>query len=68
MRLSIVEAVPGAVSVYGRSVAGVHLAGLIKARSKSVKTGGNSVVVSVELKGGNKGLLDTLIDVVNDLD
>ncbi|KAJ3377549.1 AP-3 complex subunit delta-1 [Entophlyctis sp. JEL0112] len=48
LRLGIVEAVPQAVSVYGRGYHGVHVAGLVKVREKDAKS-------SAMLKGKGKG-------------
>ncbi|KAJ3068375.1 AP-3 complex subunit delta-1 [Podochytrium sp. JEL0797] len=83
MRLTVVEQVPLAASVYGRSVGSgqVHVAGVIKARVKAKPAnsmmkaiggsggGGSGVgggIVSVELKSGDVGLIDVLIEEVNE--
>ncbi|KAJ3120432.1 AP-3 complex subunit delta-1 [Physocladia obscura] len=47
LRLSVVEAVPLAASVYGRAWSGTHVAGLIKARVKEQKVGGLMKMKSV---------------------
>ncbi|KAJ3066880.1 hypothetical protein HK102_007539, partial [Quaeritorhiza haematococci] len=79
LRLGVVEVVQGAMSVYGRSVQGWHVAGLIKVRTKVPRpTGAGGLggagasggklggVVMAELKCGNRQLIDGLIDEVND--
>ncbi|KAJ3026157.1 UNVERIFIED_CONTAM: AP-3 complex subunit delta-1 [Siphonaria sp. JEL0065] len=79
LRLSVVEEVPLAATVYGKSVCGdgIHVAGVIKARLKA--KAGNSMlkaaasasvsgggIISVELKSGDAGLIDVLIEEVNE--
>ncbi|KAJ1555263.1 AP-3 complex subunit delta-1, partial [Cladochytrium tenue] len=78
LRLRIVEAVPGAVSVYGRSLAGAHVVGLIKVRPKGAKaasatntasaSGSGPGVVTVEMRAGDRTLLDALVEAVDEMD
>ncbi|KAJ3399159.1 hypothetical protein HDV05_002022 [Chytridiales sp. JEL 0842] len=71
IRLQVVEYVPGAASVYARSVKGVHVAGLVKMKPKAAKPGVSAAavlgaLVVVELKCGDRGLVDVLIEESNE--
>ncbi|KAJ3316148.1 hypothetical protein HDU76_002051, partial [Blyttiomyces sp. JEL0837] len=78
LRLAVVEVIPGtAASVYARSLRGAHMAGLVKVRPKAAAPGrgkpsgpagkSNAGLVSVEFKCGDRGILDALIEEVNEL-
>ena len=70
IRFNLVELVPGAASIYAKSIKNAHVAGLVKVRSKVARVNGNVVntrIVSFELKCGDKHLLDALIDEIGDL-
>ncbi|TPX33731.1 hypothetical protein SmJEL517_g03404 [Synchytrium microbalum] len=67
LRLSVVEIVGAGVSILGRAH-NSYVAGLIKGRPKPAKPGASATsgVVSVELKGSDRALIDAILEEISD--
>ncbi|KAJ8656449.1 hypothetical protein O0I10_007772 [Lichtheimia ornata] len=67
IRLQVVEVVPGAASLYGKSVTDVQVAGLLKYTIPSA-TEDNTISVTIDLKCTDDGFLEALIDEISSLE
>lgn len=67
IRLQVVEVVPGAASLYGKSITDVQVAGLLKYTIPSA-TEDNTISVTIDLKCTDDGFLEALIDEISSLE
>lgn len=64
--LRVVEVVPGAASLYGKSMRGVQIAGLLK-YTLSMDSDPKTATLSIDLKSTEDDLLEGLIDELSNL-
>ncbi|KAI7881383.1 hypothetical protein K492DRAFT_161622 [Lichtheimia hyalospora FSU 10163] len=67
IRLQVVEVVPGAASLYGKSVTDVQVAGLLKYTIPS-SAEDNTIDITIDLKCTDDGFLEALIDEISCLE
>ena len=67
IRLQVVEVVPGAASLYGKSVTDVQVAGLLKYTITSAAED-NTIDITIDLKCTDDGFLEALIDEISCLE
>ncbi|KAJ3283140.1 AP-3 complex subunit delta-1 [Borealophlyctis nickersoniae] len=65
-RLCVVEVVEGSASIFGKSRQGLYVAGLMKIRSKPRAGGKSGATMSVELKSGDRSLIEAIVEEIND--
>lgn len=64
--LVVVEVVPGAASLYGKSIQGVQIAGLLK-YTLQVETEPKFATLSIDLKSTEEGLLEGLVHELSNI-
>lgn len=64
VRLQVVEVVPGAASLYGKSVTDVQVAGLLK---YTILSEDNVIGITIDLKCTDDGFLEALVDEISSL-
>lgn len=64
VRLQVVEVVPGAASLYGKSVMDVQVAGLLK---YTILSEDNVISITIDLKCTDDGFLEALVDEISSL-
>lgn len=66
VRLQVVEVVPGAASLYGKSVTDIQVAGLLKYIIPSAAED-NVISITIDLKCTDDGFLEALVDEISSL-
>lgn len=67
-RLQVVEVVPGAASLYGKSVQGPQVAGLLKYELSADDDERKAATMTIDLKSTDDGFLEALVEQLSCLD